>query len=68
LRTCPARSSAAVGDVENLTNGLGSKRLHELIGGVSGSLLLLLGDAEPRAISDGLALVKAASDRHGSTL
>ena len=52
-----------VGDAAPLEGQDRSFRLHELIGGPAHILLLLLGETEPAAVSEGLALVRAAARR-----
>lgn len=53
-----------VGDAAPLEGADGAFRLHQLIGVPGHTLLLMLGDADPTALDQGLALAKGAAQRH----
>ncbi|MCB1486215.1 MAG: FAD-dependent monooxygenase [Bauldia sp.] len=59
-----------VGDASGLVTGNGSetKTLHEVISHVGHTVFLLAGDADQEQIEDGLALIRAATDRYGGHL
>ncbi len=53
-----------VGDAAPLEGRRGNFRLHELIGVPAHTLLLMLGEAQPAAVDDGLALAKTVAERY----
>jgi 2-polyprenyl-6-methoxyphenol hydroxylase-like FAD-dependent oxidoreductase len=53
-----------VGDAALLVGRNRTCRLHELVGVPGHTLLLMLGEAEPAAVDDGLALASAAAERY----